>query len=312
MPKFSIQNLNNFVESQRNKTQKKIQPNLENPLERLQNWVSEREQSGTIDFTRFKTAEFGTSLLRSGLNKFFRSWFKSSAGRVKKQLTKEYYNYCKEDFIKNNVGLKGWRIEELRPEFRDQLKQRIDYSLSLIKTQSQANMLKLENRFRNWINLKTLGTGDKTTLKQAIGFEKEHKKNKKHLKFILRDQTMKLVGSYDEIVANHYDAICFIWKTRRDNRVSGNPSGKYPKADPNSKTHGNHYIRQGKYYFYENSWAIKQGLINKSKIELVSSLKDGMPGKPIGCRCYATNLYELDDIPKSLLSKKGLEYVNIQ
>lgn len=312
MPRFSTQNLSNFVESQRNKSQKKIEPSVSNPLDRLQNWVSEREQSGTIDFTRFRTAEFGVSLLRSGLNKFYRSWFKNSAARVKKQLTKEYYDYCKEDFIKNNVGLKGWRIEELRPEFRDQLKQRIDYSLSLIKTQSQENMLKLENRFRNWINLKTLGVGDKTTLKQAVGFEKEHKKNKKHLKFILRDQTMKLASSYDEIVANHYDAICFIWKTRKDNRVSGNPAGKYPKADLNSKTHGNHYIRQGRYYFYENSWAIKQGLINKSKIELVSSLKDGMPGKPIGCRCYATNLYELTDIPKQLLSKKGLEYVNIQ
>lgn len=282
------------------------------PLQPLFDWVEDRENNETLDFTSYKTLKRGQGIMNKGLDKFKKSLLNSAKEVFRQSLFKSYYKYVKTDFKKQNKGLKGWRIKDLKSDLREQLYQHLGFSLNLIKTQTNSNMGKLEARFLNWVNLKTLGTGDKISLKSAIGLEAESKKAKKHIKFILKDQTNKMVSSFDEIVANKYDAICFIWQTRRDNRVVGNPMGKYPDSEKDSKTHGDHYQRQGQYYFYANSWAIKQGFVNKSKILLTTDLKDGMPGKPIGCRCYATNLYELEDVPSEFLSKKGIDYINIQ
>ena len=83
---------------------------------------------------------------------------------------------------------------------------------------------------------------------------------------IARDQIGKLTGN---LVAHRQQKVGithYFWRTSRDERVVGNPSGLYPVG--NSK-HGNHWIREGKRY----SW--KKGPA------------DGHPGHPIQCRCHA-------------------------
>lgn len=281
------------------------------PLQSLFDWVEDREKNETLDLTSYKTLERGQSIMRKGLEVFKKNLMKSSTNLFNSALFKTYYRYVKTDFKKQNRGLKGWRLYDLKSDLRAELSERLGFSLNLIKTQTNSNMSKLEDRFLNWVSLRTQGVGEKVSLKKAIALESESKKAKNHIKFILKDQTNKMTSAFDEIVANKYDAICFIWNTRRDKRVVGNPSGRYPEANKSSKIHGDHYSRQGEYYFYPNSWAIKQGLINKSEVNLTTDLDDGMPGKPIGCRCYAENLYELADVPKKFLSKKGEEYINI-
>jgi uncharacterized protein with gpF-like domain len=55
----------------------------------------------------------------------------------------------------------------------------------------------------------------------------------------------------------------------------GNPSGLYPHWH---RQHGDHYAREGKVYSWDKPPA------------------DGHPGTPIGCRCFAQTIINVDAI----------------
>lgn len=214
-------------------------------------------------------------------------------------LTRQYHVYRKSGYKKHNKGIKGWRLNELTKPFRSHLKSRIQYSINLITTQTNARMAKLENRFLNWVQ------GPRTeSIKTELAQHEEWAKAKKHNRMILRDQTSKMIGNFDHIVAEKYKAIGFYWRTRRDKKVVGNPSGLYPGSG--NEKHQDHYHRNGKFYFYKDAWVFNiKGLIDrKSDIEYAESLTDGLPGQPINCRCYAENVYEIADIPKKYIIVK--------
>ncbi|MGL5327551.1 MAG: phage minor head protein [Aeromonas sp.] len=88
-------------------------------------------------------------------------------------------------------------------------------------------------------------------------------------KNIARDQ----VGTLNAMVTKERNAELgvdeFIWRTMRDERVRGNPGGRYPNARPS------HYAREGQKY----SW--KAGANGE------------FPGTPILCRCYAESVIEI-------------------
>ena len=93
--------------------------------------------------------------------------------------------------------------------------------------------------------------------------------------FIARDQTSKLTGNLNQIRQEDNGIDEYIWKNSQDNRVVGNPSGKYPKGN---KAHGNHWDREGKTYRWDDP------------------PPDGHPGVPINCRCYAAPKLDLDKL----------------
>lgn len=222
-----------------------------------------------------------------------------------KSLKKSYISYTKRGFEENNKGLKGWRLNLLKDDLRRELKGRINNSLMLIKTQDEQRMSILKTRFLSW--LAETESGKSPNIKETLKVSHEIRKNDRHYRMILADQTRKMIGNFDNIVANKYQALGFFWKTRRDNRVTGKPGGKNPKGN---EMHGDHYARQDKFYFYHNNWAIQQRLINTNhKLFKWADFEDGLPGQPINCRCYAYNIYELEDIPKELLSEKGKAYL---
>lgn len=248
--------------------------------------------------------------LYSILSRYIRSYnsalYRHINAQIPRDLRKEYKWYTERGFLRNNKGLRGWRLEKLRPRFRKTLRERIQNSLMLIKTQNESRMNSLHSRFLNWLTDRNNDSKNKKSLKEAMQVSKLAQKKDKHFKMILADQTRKMISNFDNIVAEEYDALGFFWKTRRDNRVTGNPTGKNPKGN---EMHGDHYHRQDKFYFYHNTWAIKNKFINtKHKNFKWADFEDGLPGQPINCRCYAYNIYELEDIPQELLSKKGIEY----
>jgi len=93
--------------------------------------------------------------------------------------------------------------------------------------------------------------------------------------FIARDQTAKVNSALTQ--ARHKDAGVnkYIWRTSKDNRVVGNPNGKYPKA---TRGHGNHFKREGDVFYY-----------NKP-------LHDGHPGQAFNCRCKAVAIIDPQDL----------------
>lgn len=85
---------------------------------------------------------------------------------------------------------------------------------------------------------------------------------------IARDQIGKLTSQM--MMTRHQDLGMkrYRWRTSRDERVRGNPGGKYPKARPS------HHRREGKIYRYKKP------------------PEGGHPGEAIRCRCWAEPVFE--------------------
>lgn len=87
-------------------------------------------------------------------------------------------------------------------------------------------------------------------------------------KLIARDQVGTLNAQITKDRDEELGVESYIWRTARDERVRGNPSGLYPNARPS------HYAREGK----EFKWS--------------EPPSGGPPGTEIQCRCYAEAVIE--------------------
>lgn len=93
---------------------------------------------------------------------------------------------------------------------------------------------------------------------------------KNKAKLIARDQIGKLDGQLSMLRHGQLGVTRYVWRTSLDERVRGNPSGRYPFAVPS------HWDLEGKIF----DWVGK----NASPI--------GPPGNPILCRCVAEPILE--------------------
>jgi SPP1 gp7 family putative phage head morphogenesis protein len=82
-------------------------------------------------------------------------------------------------------------------------------------------------------------------------------------KLIARDQVSKLNADLTKHRQQAAGVTGYLWRTSLDERVRGNPAGKYPDARPS------HWAREGKPFKWNNP------------------PEDGHPGTPINCRCTA-------------------------
>lgn len=208
---------------------------------------------------------------------------------------KAAYNRHFNDLVSTHKGLKQYTLETLNPKLLDIYKNRVNSNLLIIKSQNEENMTKLQHKFLGWINLQSTG-GSKETLKQATKLIPN-----KRLKFLIKDQSNKLTSAMDETIADYYGWIALQWKTRNDNRVVGKPGGLYPKVNKRSETHGDHWSRKDKFYYKADLKEDIKKKLNLSKFAGDTNFSDGMPGKPIGCRCYSVFYYEIEDLPKELV-----------
>jgi len=102
----------------------------------------------------------------------------------------------------------------------------------------------------------------------ASEIKNAYKVSDNRAKFIARDQTGSILGQMTANRHKNMGANKFKWKTSKDERVRGNPTGRYPKATPS------HYDLDGKVYNYEDP---PHGLI---------------PGRDYNCRCVAIPVFE--------------------
>lgn len=86
--------------------------------------------------------------------------------------------------------------------------------------------------------------------------------------FIARDQLATVNAELNRIRQQQAGVTTYIWRTMGDERVRGNPDGKYPHAKPS------HWAREGKQFRYDEPPA------------------GGHPGQDFGCRCYAQAVIE--------------------
>lgn len=232
---------------------------------------------------------------------------------VRTKLKKVYNDFVKRGAFIINPALQKYKLDDLKDDFKKELEKRVSLSLSYIKTMDLNTINDIKNRLTNWAisskNYKNLNEMEKDFWDDVIPAKvKEGFKGYKWQNMIIRDQQHKLVSNMTYITALKNNAIGFIWKTRKDIRVVGNPSGLYPQGN---NLHNNHYNRDGKFYLFRNSDFIKKGLIKKtSSVDYIDEIDDGIPGQPINCRCTMRVVYRLYDIPeycRDIITKKGLE-----
>lgn len=97
----------------------------------------------------------------------------------------------------------------------------------------------------------------------AKNIEDRFEVSRKRARFIARDQTAKLNGTLTHRRQSAAGITHYFWRDSRDERVRGNPSGKYPGAKPS------HWARNGQRF----AWA--------------SPPEGGHPGMDYNCRCTA-------------------------
>jgi len=99
-------------------------------------------------------------------------------------------------------------------------------------------------------------------------------------KLIARDQIGKLNGQINAARQQELGVTRFRWRTMKDERVTGDPDGKYPKAEPS------HYDLEGKVFSYDDP------------PEAGRDGEPALPGEAINCRCWAEPYLEdiLDEL----------------
>ena len=108
-------------------------------------------------------------------------------------------------------------------------------------------------------------------------------------RIIARDQTSKLNAELSSRRMGQAGLETYVWSTSMDERVRGNPTGKYPNAVPS------HWIMQGKICRWDDPtlWLNAQGEWEKRSPDAPSL----HPGQDIMCRCVALpNWDELEGV----------------
>jgi SPP1 gp7 family putative phage head morphogenesis protein len=95
----------------------------------------------------------------------------------------------------------------------------------------------------------------------AKNIEERFDVSRARAKFIARDQTAKLNGDLTKARQTQAGVKSYVWRTAMDERVRGNPSGKYPNAKPS------HWAREGKTFQWNDP------------------PEGGHAGKDFNCRC---------------------------
>jgi len=91
---------------------------------------------------------------------------------------------------------------------------------------------------------------------------------KRRARLIARDQVASLNANLTKERQGNLGLKRYRWRNSDDERVRGNPDGRYPDAVPS------HWDREGKVYSWDNPPS------------------DGHPGEPILCRCWAEAVLE--------------------
>jgi len=108
---------------------------------------------------------------------------------------------------------------------------------------------------------------------------------------VARDQTMKLYGDLGQKRQESAGLTLYIWRTLSDERVVGNPAGKYPRG---SEGHHDHFIMEGKVCKWSDpsvyADSVDDAIAGKWKARTIDMPKVH-PGVEIQDRCYAEPVF---------------------
>ncbi len=180
-------------------------------------------------------------------------------------------------------------INKIKPELRNELTKRIRASADLIRLNRAESIDSTLRRFSGWASSVPAGGTDVESRRKI----KAHiSKPLKEQRFIERrvaiDQGHKLISNADAVIADQAGAIAAKWRSH------WRQAGYDYRVD--------HKDRDKQVYALRNSWAKDSGLINAGAGYIDAMT---MPAEEVYCRCYYVYLYNLRELPNSMLTKKG-------
>jgi len=116
----------------------------------------------------------------------------------------------------------------------------------------------------------------------ALRIAQEAPGSSRNPELLARDIVGSQLGELHQRRQERLGIRAYTWRTSRDERVVGNPSGRYPGRG--SPAHGDHWHREGRVYLWRREG---ERLIEwRDGQEIVTSYTDGHPGHAPLCRCW--------------------------
>jgi hypothetical protein len=222
-------------------------------------------------------------------DRFFKAQLSAALGRV-------FAREVSTGIIKRVPGITRYTLDRVAPSLRAELDRRIYASVDLIKLNKAAATQKTLQRFSGWVSSVPVHGTPATNFREIT---REIIKPVATIKFEARrvaiDQGHKLSAAVSHVVAQGAGAIACIWHDRGE-------------QDHNYQARPIHLARSGKLFLMRSSWAMDEGLIAKRGVEYYDDLPDPAAQLPF-CSCYVTWSTSPRDLPETLLTARGREWV---
>jgi hypothetical protein len=222
-------------------------------------------------------------------NRYFKAQLNAALSRV-------FSRDIKSGIANRIPGVSRYTLDRIAPNLRAELDRRIYAGVDLIKLNKAAATQKALQRFAGWVSSVPPHGIPATNFREIA---KEIIKPVAQVKYEARrvaiDQSMKLSAAVAHTVAMGEGAIAGIWHDR----------GEF---DHGYDARPIHLARSGKLFLTRDSWALNEGLITKRGVEYYDDLEDQAAVLPY-CSCYVTWVTSPRDIPETLLTAKGWEWV---
>lgn len=192
--------------------------------------------------------------------------------------------------LRRHHGISLFTIEQIKPKLRLELDRRILAAANLIRLNREASIARTLGRFQGWAtSIPIGGSGLDTRSEVATSVRRGVAGLPFEERRVIIDQGHKLTSAVNDIVATDGGAIAGIWRHVME-------GGGY-QARPQ------HEARNGHIFVIRSNWAIARGLMKLDGREYTDQIEQ--PAELPFCRCTYQYLYNLRDLPRSMLTAKG-------
>lgn len=194
--------------------------------------------------------------------------------------------------LKQHQGIARFTLDWVKPRLRAELDRRIMASANLIKLNRVAAIEKTLQRFQGWSTSIPAG-GSRAVDKPEV--KADLRKAMAQLPFeerrVLIDQGHKFNAALNNILAVDGGALAMMWHSHWRQ-----PGYNYRK---------DHKERDQHIYLLRESWAKEKGYIKPGPDGYYDQITQ--VGEEPFCRCNATYLYALRDLPANMVTQKGAD-----
>jgi hypothetical protein len=191
-------------------------------------------------------------------------------------------------------GVPRFTLQTIKPTLHAELDRRVHAATDLIRLNREDAVNTTLRRLAGWATSIPPGgdqTIDRRETRTDIG--KSIAQVKYEARRVTIDQSFKLISNISAVVAEAGGAIAAMWRD-------------HGQADRSYDARPEHLARSGKIYGIRESWAAREGLINKG-----AGWTDEIdaPGSAPYCRCYYVYITSPRRLPDEMVTRKGQEWI---